>query len=83
MKTLINLISGQTIPNLIAQKFISPDKIILLYSKGSVKQKENFKSTYRNVQFEEYEILQKKNGPPSQLSKNYLEMIQIKILCEY
>ncbi|MEM3373492.1 MAG: DUF1887 family CARF protein [Candidatus Anstonellales archaeon] len=56
MKTLINLISGQAIPNLIAHKFVSPDKIILLYSKGSVKQKENFKSTCRNVQFEEYEI---------------------------
>ncbi len=56
MKVLINLISGQTIPNLIAQKYINPDKVILLYSKGSIKQKEAYKTVCENVYFEEHEI---------------------------
>lgn len=56
MRILINLISGQTIPNLIACKFVNPDKVILLYTVGSIKQKDNFKMTYQNTQYEEYEV---------------------------
>jgi len=56
MVTLINLIGGQNIPNLIAQKFIIPQKIILLYSKGSIKQKEYYKSVVRDMNIEEREI---------------------------
>ena len=56
MKTLINLISGQTIPNLIAQKYIKPDKTILLYSKGSIKQKDNYKNVITQSDIEEYQV---------------------------
>lgn len=56
MKTLINLIGGQTIPNLIAYKFCQPMKIILLYSKGSEKIKDNFKNSLDHLLFEEQEI---------------------------
>lgn len=56
MKILINLIGGQTIPNLIAQKYIQPDKIILLFSKGSIKQRDSFKSVFSNMTFEDKEI---------------------------
>lgn len=56
MKTLINLIGGQTIPNLIAQKFVQPHKIILVFTKGSVKQKENYKNISPEMTFQEIEI---------------------------
>ena len=56
MKTLINLIGGQTIPNLIAQKFVEPQKIVLVFSKGSVKQKENYKKISPEIDFQEIEI---------------------------
>lgn len=56
MKTLINLIGGQTIPNLIAQKYIKPQKIILLFSKGSEKQKNNYINAFNYIEFESIEI---------------------------
>jgi len=56
MTTLINLIGGQTVPNLIAQKYINPDKILLLYTKGSIKQKDCYKSISPHLTFIENEI---------------------------
>jgi hypothetical protein len=56
MTTLINLIGGQTVPNLIAQKYINPDNILLLYTKGSIKQKDCYKSVSPHITFSECEI---------------------------
>lgn len=56
MKILVNLIGGQTIPNLIAQKYIEPQKVISLYSSGSIKQRDNYKSILNGILSEEIEI---------------------------
>jgi hypothetical protein len=56
MKILINLIGGQTIPNLIAQKYIKPEKIYLLFSESSKKQKDNYKAILSKIQFDEAQI---------------------------
>ncbi len=43
-------------PNIIAQKYIKPQKVILLYSEASAKQKENYKSVFPNMNFEDQKI---------------------------
>lgn len=56
MKILINLIGGQTIPNLIAYKYVNPDLVILLYSEDSARQKDYFIQTCNSSQAEEIQI---------------------------
>ncbi|MEW6508812.1 MAG: hypothetical protein AB1432_13815 [Bacteroidota bacterium] len=56
MTTLINLIGGQTVPNLIAQKYINQDNILLLYTMDSIKQKDCYKSVSSHITFSECEI---------------------------
>jgi hypothetical protein len=71
MKILVNLISGQTIPNLIAQKYIKPQKVILLFSKGSIKQRDSYKSVLNGIKFEEIEI------EPFNYSNIYNEILNV------
>lgn len=56
MKTLVNLIGGQTVPNLIAYKWVKPDKVVLLFSENSVQQKNNFKQIISESVVEEREV---------------------------
>jgi len=56
LKILVNLISGQPSPNLIAYKHLKPDRVISLFTHQSEKQNEYLKSLITNSLYESEEV---------------------------
>jgi len=56
MKVLVNLVSGQNAPNFFAYKLIKPEKIINVYSSGSIRQKQWLESSVKDVLLEDVKV---------------------------